>query len=124
MAKSRVTSLYDLQEKALETAQRLVDYDSYQESETRATSALAKRCDGWSKDECRAWLLKALEVHRDGIACVKGHEDRAWEIHRNGERLADDRIAADFAARHEHHGFPRDLLDGVLGWVFYLYHLR
>lgn len=117
------TSLHDVQNKALETAQRFVDYESYRASEARAVSALHKRCDGWSKEECRGWFGKSVIVHRHGISFVQAHADAAFEAFDRDRNDIDFKpIAVDFLSAHPE--FPEDLLLGVLAWVFYWYHLR
>ncbi|MBT8487134.1 MAG: hypothetical protein HKO59_18115 [Phycisphaerales bacterium] len=113
-------ALHDLQTKALATAQRFVDYEGYEQSETRAVSALARRCPEFTKDECRSWFLRAVEVHRAGIDYVRAHATRACELYENRQPL--DEIAESFI--REHAAFPRDLAIGVLMWVVFWHHMK
>lgn len=104
-------SLKDLQTMALQTAQRFVDYGSYQKSETKAVAALKRRCFGWSKDECRDWFLKAVVVHNAGIKYMKHHTDQAFDIYKEQKDKIDlSPMAGDFVADHK--AFPKELLWG------------
>ncbi|MDH3640532.1 MAG: hypothetical protein OES38_00420 [Gammaproteobacteria bacterium] len=116
-------SLHELQTKALETAQRFIDYDSYQSSAATAVRALHRRCEGWTKEQCKEWFDKSVVAHKHGIAFIQAHSEDAWEAH-NQDRNAIDftPFAGDYMAAHP--AFPEDLLLDVLVWAFHWYHLR
>jgi len=116
-------SLHELQTKALETAQRFIDYESYQSSEATAVRALHRRCEGWSKEQCKEWFDRPVVAHKHGISFIQAHREDAHEAY-NLDRNAIDFVpfASDYVATHP--AFPEDLLLAVLVWVFYWYQLR
>ena len=64
-----------IQRIALETAQRLIDYDSYGKSESKAIYAMKRRFPGLSKDEYENYLSDAITVHNDAIEYVKSNSE-------------------------------------------------
>lgn len=112
-----------LQRIALETAQRLIDYDSYGKSEPKAIAAMKRRLPGLSANIYKEYLVEAISIHKEAISYVKANSGMFYQSYReksDGSGL--HMIAGDFLARHTSYK-TEDLL-GTLGMVFYLYHLR
>lgn len=112
-----------LQEIGLETAQRLIDYDSYGKSESRAIAAMRRRHPGLDREQYAQVLADSIAVHKAAIEFVAANAQAFWNgYEQEAQRLNIEPIAAGFIESHP--SFPPDLLVGTLQFVFYLYHLR
>lgn len=112
-----------MQRIALETAQRLIDYDSYGKSESKAIYAMKRRFSGLSKADYKNFLDDAIAVHKDAIRYVKSNSDAFFKSYAekpDGSGL--HLIADDFINKYP--SYQADDLVGTLAFVFYLYHLR
>lgn len=115
--------LTEVQSKALETAQRFTDYKSYGGRESKAVAALHRRCPGWDKEQCRSWFVKAVAVHKSGIAHMERHAAQATEIwHKANGHVDLSPIAGEFIAQHPE--FSREALLLALFRILDWYHLR
>ena len=112
-----------LQGIALETAQRLIDYDSYGKSNSKAISAMKRRYPGLTKDEYKKYLEDAIIVHNDAIKYVKTNDGAFYDSYaKKADGSGLHLLAGDFIKKHS--SYNADDLIGTLGFVFYLYHLR
>ncbi len=112
-----------LQDKALETAHRFVDYESYEQKESKAVYALKKKCPGWPQEDYYTWLRRAIALHRETILFIDLHQKEAWaKYEARTDRIEFDGFADEFVEAHCQ--FDPDLVQDTLVWVFYLYHLR
>lgn len=112
-----------LQEKALETAQRYIDYKSYSQNESKAISALKRKCPGWNNEEYKTWFKKAVEVHQEAIIYINQNSERAFHIfEKNMKDVKLDELATEFAKSHQE--FNVRTLSHTLTFIFYLHHLR
>lgn len=108
---------------ALETAQRLIDYGSYGQNESRAIAAMKKRCPGFRRDVYAAILSEAMGIHRDAIRYVAANLERiqrSYQEQPDGSGLA--AVVEDFVERYGE--FPVAELTSTVGFVYYLHHLR
>lgn len=114
----------NLEEAALETAQRLVDYESYQGRESKALAALKRKCPGYETDDYTTWFNRALVAHKDAIKYVEDNSDLFWAAFdaRKSEEFSIEGLADQFIQCHPE--FSASALHHQLCFVFYLYHLR
>ena len=108
---------------ALETAQRLIDYDSYGGRESKAIAAMKRRFSGLSKDEYEKFLRDAIAVHKDAIKYVKSNNKvfyKCYNENPDGSKL--HLVTGDFIKKYP--SYEANDLVHTLAFVFYLYHLR
>ena len=111
-----------IQQIALETAQRFIDYGSYGKNESKAIYAMKRRFPGLSKDEYKSYLDDAIVVHSDAIQYVNSNSEAfnksyAEKSDESGFHL----ITGDFIKKYP--SYQSDDLNDTLEFVFYLYHL-
>jgi hypothetical protein len=112
-----------LQNKALETAQRLIDYDSYGKNEAKAIAALKKKCPDMDKELYELWFKKAVAAHKDALVYVKQNSEQAWDLYKQNQEKVNLLPMAEVF--HENHPeFTVEQLHGTLGFIFYYWHLR
>ena len=112
-----------LQEIGLETAQRLIDYDSYGKSASRAIAAMKRRYPGLDREQYAGVLSDSIAVHKAAIEFVEANAPAFWNCYEQDSRgLNIGPIAAGFIESHP--AFSPESLTGTLQFVFYLHHLR
>jgi hypothetical protein len=112
-----------LEKISLETAQRLIDYDSYGKSKSKAISAMKRRLSGFEKEVYTDYLERAISVHTDAIEYVKKNCEAFHRTYKeNSDGSGIEQIARDFLNKHD--GYQRSHLCGTLGFIFYIWHLR
>jgi hypothetical protein len=116
-------ALRQLKKKALHTAHRFIDYDSYGQKESRALAALKKKCPGWGDEEYRFWLIKAIALHQSAVEYIKTHaEYLVASYSQKPDQFDMKTLAADFIRQQT--DFDPDEVVATLMWVFYWYQLR
>jgi hypothetical protein len=112
-----------LQEKALETAQRMLDYGSYDRKRTKALSALRRKAPGYQAADYERWLDEAVSVHADDVAYTKANSERLLSIYdTKREHLGFQGHISDFLEQHPR--FTAKQLYSEVAFVFYLCCLR
>ncbi|CAA6678074.1 MULTISPECIES: hypothetical protein [unclassified Lentimonas] len=112
-----------LEKISLETAQRLIDYNSYGKNKSKAISAMKRRISGFEKEVYADYLDRAISVHTDAIEFVKKHCEAFHQTYKeNGDGSGVEQIATDFLSKHDE--YQRSHLCGTLGFIFYIWHLR
>lgn len=107
----------------LQTAQRLIDYDSYGKREYRAVAAMRKRVPGFSREEYSQTLRDTIVIHKEALAFVKTHRREFFRLYEKHKSIDDFHlISGDFIASHS--DYPRDSLMALLTFIFYYWHLR
>lgn len=117
------TDLETLKENALETAQRLIDYDSYGGRRTKAIAALRRRTPGHENSVYEYWFDEAVQTHKCAISYTRKNADFFYKLMGiNPNKVSFAGHIDEF--ENENPKFSARQLDGVLVFTFYLYHLR
>ena len=112
-----------LKNKALEIAQRYVDYKSYGQSETKAIAALKKKCPNWDRGIYELWFRKAVSAHQDAVAYVNKNSEQAWDLYQENRKNVDlQPMAENFHEAHPE--FMVNQLHDTLVFAFYFWHLK
>ena len=118
-------NLDNLKSKALETAQRYVDYGSYGATETKAISALKRKCPGYNKDIYTEWFEKAVATHKNAVAFVHRNRKKAHDLYdanKNKENIGLKPLAIEYSKIDKN--FNIEMLLNTICFIFYWYHLR
>ncbi len=112
-----------MQEIALETAQRLIDYGYYSKKESKAISAMKRRFPGLSREVYQRYLNDAMAVHHDAIKYVDSNRDTFYEaLMQKPPQHSLLEIADNFVGRYS--SYRVNQLITTLIFVFFECHLK
>ena len=111
-----------LLEIASDVVWRFRAYDAYDRVEAKACRAIRQRCPGFTTRQYANAFAKNLELYDVVEQLVKSRALQFWEAQASGDqswsRLLDEELRARFP------GFRISTLRGMVGMMFYYWHMR